>query len=142
MPTKAFPSGGRWQSEGLTDEVRPDSYSCCGLKRPTSSAPSGHLPQRGRPVDTLYDGNYNEYKMSPTSISGGRQTTNRRRANISRLVRREASPCGKTPIGRFCLRQNLNNGVIIHISDSKKRTCMENNHHMQVRFYDSFLSCI
>ena len=48
---------------------------------------------------------YNEYKMSPTSISGGWRTTNRRRVNISRLV--------ETLIGRFCLRQNLNNCVII-----------------------------
>ena len=42
IANKSLPLWGRWQSEGLTDEVRPDSYSCCSLKRPTSSVPAGH----------------------------------------------------------------------------------------------------
>ena len=43
--------------------------------------------------------------MSPISIDGGGSSHNRRRVYISRLV--------ETLIGEFCLRQNLNNGVII-----------------------------
>ena len=35
-----------------------------------------------------------------------------RREHISRLVRREASPCGKTPRGSFVYRQSWNNGLI------------------------------
>jgi hypothetical protein len=56
---KSLPLWGRWQSEGLTDEVRPGSYSCCSLKSPTSSAPAGHLPQRGRLIVNHYDVYYN-----------------------------------------------------------------------------------
>ena len=42
--------------------------------------------------------------MSPTSVSGGEHLITGGE-HISRLV--------ETLIGRFCLRQNLNNGVII-----------------------------
>ena len=48
---------------------------------------------------------YNEEEDVPHLYRWGGSSHNRRRAYISRLV--------ETLIGGFCLRQNLNNGVII-----------------------------
>ena len=64
--------------------------------------------------------NITRKKMSPTSIGEGGEYPNRRRAHISRLVRREASPFRENAKRKFCLWQNWNNGVIIYKGNAEE----------------------